>query len=128
MKIVNIDDYSFSMNDIKRRETHMLIEHNDIAIDLWKIVAHHGYEHQKHKAIEEFSELNEALSRDLNHQGNRANIVEEMADAHIILAQLALIYGNNNEVCDAIRMKLARTLDRIEAEKMEAFGDKEGRT
>ena len=53
---------------------------------------------------------------------------EEMADAHIMLAQLALIYGNNGEVCDAIRMKLARTLDRIEAEKMEAFGEREGRT
>ena len=96
----------------------MLIEHNDLVVDLWQIIAHHGYAHQKHKAIEEFSELTEALSRDLNGNGDRANIAEEMADAYIMLAQLELIFGNHPDVVQFIREKMARTLERVEAERM----------
>lgn len=95
----------------------MLIEHNEIAVDLWQIIAHHGYAHQKHKAIEEFSELSEALARDLQGQGDRANLAEEMADCYIMLAQLELIYGNHHDVAACVRDKLARTLDRVEAER-----------
>ena len=95
----------------------MLIEHNEVAVDLWQIIAHHGYSHQKHKAIEEFSELNEALSRDLNGQGDRANIAEEMADCYIMLAQLELIYGNHLEVVAILREKLDRTIRRVEEER-----------
>ena len=95
----------------------MLIEHNEVAVDLWQIIAHHGYSHQKHKAIEEFSELTEALSRNLNGASNRDNVTEEMADAYIMLAQLELIFGNHIEVVDVIREKLARTLERVERER-----------
>lgn len=95
----------------------MLIEHNEIAVDLWQIIAHHGYAHQKHKAVEEFSELNEALARDLNGQGDRANITEEMADCYIMLAQLELIYGNHADLATMLREKLARTVKRIKAER-----------
>lgn len=101
----------------------MLIEHNDVAVDLWQIIAHHGYSHQKHKAIEEFSELTEALSRDLNGQGDRMNIAEEMADSYIMLAQLELIYGNHDRVVEFIREKMARTLERVEAERQGMTGD-----
>ena len=95
----------------------MLIESNEIAVDLWQIIAHHGYAHQKHKAIEEASELIEALTRDLNGQGDRRNIAEEMADCYIMLAQLELIYGNHGDVVQFVRDKLARTLERVEAER-----------
>lgn len=95
----------------------MLIESNEIAVDLWQIIAHHGYAHQKHKAIEEASELIEALTRDLNGQGDRRNIAEEMADCYIMLAQLKLIYGNHGDVVQFVRDKLARTLERVEAER-----------
>jgi len=95
----------------------MLIESNEIAVDLWQIIAHHGYAHQKHKAIEEFSELTEALARDLNGQGGRKNVTEEMADCYIMLAQLELIYGNHTDVAAFVREKLARTLKRVEAER-----------
>lgn len=95
----------------------MLIEHNAVAVDLWQIIAHYGYTHQKHKAVEEFAELTEALARDLQGQGDRDNIAEEMADCYIVLAQLELIYGNHGEVVQAIREKLGRTLERVEAEK-----------
>lgn len=95
----------------------MLIESNEIAVDLWQIIAHHGYAHQKHKAIEEASELIEALTRDLNGQGDRRNIAEEMADCYIMLAQLELIYGNHGDVVQFVRDKLARTLERVETER-----------
>ena len=95
----------------------MLIESNEIAIDLWQIIAHHGYDNQKHKAIEEFSELTEQLARDLNGQGDRAHIAEEMADSYIMLAQLELIYGNHTDVVEFVREKLQRTLIRINAER-----------
>ena len=103
----------------------MLIEHNEVAVDLWQIIAHHGYSHQKHKAIEEFSELTEALSRDLNGDRDRKNIAEEMADCYIMLAQMELIYGNHDSVVDAIRMKMARTLQRVEDERLGNAGKEE---
>ena len=84
---------------------------------LWRIIVHHGYAHQKHKAIEEASEMIEALTRDLNGQGDRRNIAEEMADCYIMLAQLELIYGNHGDVVQFVRDKLARTLERVEAER-----------
>lgn len=90
---------------------------NQTAVDLWQIIAHYGYAHQKHKAIEEFSELTEALSRDLNGDGDRANIAEEMADCYILLSQLMLIYGNRPDVLAAMAAKLDRTLKQVAAER-----------
>lgn len=101
----------------------MLIEHNAVAVDLWQIIAHYGYANQKHKAIEELAELTEALSRDLQGQGDRGNIAEEMADAYITLAQLELIYGNHDDLVQNIRVKLARTLERVERERTGEGGD-----
>ena len=103
----------------------MLIEHNEVAVDLWQIIAHYGYTHQKHKAMEELSELNEALARDLQGDGDRDNIAEEMADCYITLAQLELIYGNHCEVVDQIREKMGRTLEKTEADRK---GSREART
>lgn len=103
----------------------MLIESNEIALDLWQIIAHYGYAHQKHKAIEELSELTEALSRDLNGQGDRANIAEEMGDCYLILAQLELIYGNHADVVADVRAKLERTLALVEAEKRGDTGERD---
>lgn len=94
-----------------------LTDDNKICIDLWKIIAHYGYSHQKEKAVEELGELQQALARDLQGEANRANIAEEMADVYIMLAQLQLIYGNVPDIANAVRLKLARTLDRVEAER-----------
>lgn len=93
-----------------------LVTNNDIAVDLWKIIAHHGYPNQKGKAIEELNELSEAIARDLQGHGDRDNITEEMADVYVMLAQLQLIYGNHDGVARCVRDKLARTLDAIDAE------------
>lgn len=101
----------------------MLIEHNDFVVDLWQIIAHYGYGHQKHKAMEEFAELSEALARDMNGEGDRANIAEEMADCYIMLAQLELIFGNHDDVVAVIREKMGRTLERVEAERRNPSAD-----
>ena len=93
------------------------IDDNAYALALWKIIAHHGYENQKEKAIEELNELGQAIARDLQGRGSRDNIAEEMADAHIMINQLMLIYGNLDEVRWWINQKLARTLERIEEER-----------
>ena len=103
----------------------MLIEHNEITADLWKILTYNGYDHQKIKAIEELSELAEELARDLNRQGNREKITEEMADVYLMLTQLELIYGNHDGIVPAIREKVDRTLHRIEEEKRGIFKKRE---
>ena len=88
---------------------------------LWRIIAHYGgYAHQKEKAIEELSELQQALARDLQGEGDRANIVEEIADALVMIAQLVLIYGIHRDVERVADAKVNRTLERIEKEQREA--------
>ena len=83
--------------------------------NLWRIIAHFGgYAHQKEKAIEELSELQQALARDLQGEGDRANIVEEIADT------LVMIYGIHREVEHVADEKVNRTLERIEREQREA--------
>ena len=86
--------------------------------NLWRIIAHYGgYVHQKEKAIEELSELQQALARDLQGEGDRANIIEEIADALVMIAQLVLIYGIHRDVERVADEKLLRTLARIEKEQ-----------
>lgn len=94
-----------------------LILDNEIAVDLWQIIAHYGYKHQKAKTIEELSELEKELVRDINGQGDREHIAEEMADVYIMLAQLMLIYGNRPEVARVVGEKIGRTLERVELER-----------
>ena len=94
------------------------VNENETCVALWKIIAHFGgYGHQKEKAIEELGELSRALARDLQGEGDRANIAEEMADVYIMLAQLELIYGNYRDVVKATHEKLDRTMARIAAEQ-----------
>lgn len=62
------------------------------------------------KACEEFSELTCALTRFLNGQDSRENVIEEMADAFIMLNQLELIFDD----CTGIEIaKLERLEQRI---------------
>lgn len=97
------------------------IFNNANCANLWRIIAHFGgYAHQKEKAIEELSELQQALARDLQGEGDRANIIEEIADALVMIAQLVLIYGIHREVERVADEKVNRTLERIEKEQKEA--------
>ena len=91
---------------------------------LWRIIAHYGgYAHQKEKAIEELSELQQAIARDLQGEGDRANITEEIADVLVTVAQLVLIYGIAYDVQRVADEKVNRTLARIEKEQKGVPGE-----
>ncbi len=100
----------------------MSIDDNRTALDLWQIIAHFGYAHQKEKAIEELNELGQALARDLQGHGSRDNVAEEMADVYIMLGQLELIYGNRDAVAWNITEKIDRTIERVESERTGVTG------
>lgn len=97
------------------------LQNNANCANLWRIIAHFGgYAHQKEKAIEELSELEQALARDLQGEGDRANITEEIADVLVTVAQLVLIYSIAPDVQRVADEKVNRTLKRIEKEQREA--------
>lgn len=78
-------------------------------------IAHYGQEHQIDKAIEEFAELTQALIK--HRQGNTAktanNVLEELADASIMIDQLTIIYSK--KAVDAVRQeKIDRLKSRLE--------------
>lgn len=66
-------------------------------------------------AVEEMAELTQALSKDMRGQGNLRNIVEEIIDVEIMMAQLKIIYEINDE---AFRNK--------KMEKLKEIGEKIG--
>ncbi len=74
----------------------MSIDDNKTAIDLWQIIANHGYANQKEKTIEELGELSRALCRYLSEDRPRpatvVNVCEETADVTIMLEQLRMIF------------------------------------
>ena len=81
---------------------------------LLEIIAFYGYEKQKLKAIEEMSELTKAICKD-----DRENIIEELADVKIMIAQLMLIYNIDvEEVLKVMDSKVERTMNRIERQKL----------
>lgn len=97
---------------------HIDLTDNANCAALWQIIAHFGgYAHQKQKTIEELAELEQALARDLQGEGDRANIAEEIADVVIMLGQMILIYGLHAEVPEIAQRKLQRTLERIDREQ-----------
>lgn len=67
-------------------------------------------------AMEEMSELIQALSKDIRGKGSRNNISEEIADVEIMLAQLKIIYRNDNDVDDWRADKLSLLQKRIDKE------------
>ena len=81
---------------------------------LLEIIAFYGYEKQKLKAIEEMSELTKAICKD-----DRENIIKELADVKIMIAQLMLIYNIDvEEVFKVMDSKVERTMNRIERQKL----------
>ena len=81
-----------------------------------QIISYYGEQDQKTKAIEELCELATELTRDLIGNGNRENIIEEVADCYNMLDQLVIIYGIEQAVQDVRTQKIQRTLERIDSE------------
>lgn len=79
-----------------------------------KAVIKFGKTPQLIMAMEEMSELIQALSKDIRGKHNENNISEEIADVEIMLAQLKIIYQNDAEVKKWKTDKLFRLQARIE--------------
>lgn len=84
-------------------------------------VRHYGGSHQIDVAIEELAELVQALvkakryAEDKDFERFRANVIEEIADVEIMLAQLRIIFDiGENEIKDVKEFKLCRLVQRMD--------------
>lgn len=87
-----------------------------------KVLNYYGLKHQKAKAIEELGELIVALQKDLlaGKDGLSKEVIEEMADVHVMLLQLELYNEYEaeyfDEVYEMMRYKLEEQEERIKRE------------
>lgn len=84
-----------------------------------RILRHYGLRHQKAKTIEELAELIVALQKDIlsGNEGLSKEVIEEIADVHIMLTQLLNDEGDKTQVSFIVDRKLKRQIKRIEKEK-----------
>jgi NTP pyrophosphatase (non-canonical NTP hydrolase) len=80
---------------------------------LCRIIEAYGAGVQKDIAIEECSELIQAICKHKRGLGNLENIVDEIADVEIMLNQLKIIFDCFGEVEERIDFKIKRQLERI---------------
>ena len=78
-----------------------------------KVIEHFGAEAQKVKALEELSELQVELVRDLNGSGNIDAIIEETADVMNMMEQICIIYDIEDLVEQMKTIKMNRVLEKI---------------
>lgn len=72
---------------------------------------------QKVKALEELSELQVELVRDLNGSGNIDAIIEETADVMNMMEQICIIYGIGDLVEQMKGIKMNRVMEKIRPKK-----------
>ena len=88
--------------------------------DLRAILSHYGREPQKAKLCEELNELIEAAEDDKHYETpqTRAHFIEELADVSIMVTQMILALGLDEQVefYKTIDFKIRRQLRRIKAE------------
>ncbi len=84
------------------------------------LAAHYSKKEQYEKAIEEVTELEDELYRGSNPLGDQDmvyltdNTWSECADVIIMIAQLAIQHGKEDEIKSQMEYKLDRQLNRIE--------------
>lgn len=96
------------------------------------IANHYGFESQSRQLMEECGELTQAVNKmwratkALSHDPKQAmtvieaenNLVEEIADVSIVIAQIQQILGiSHDRVADQAEIKLDRELERIKKEQ-----------
>ena len=81
-------------------------------------INHYGARAQKIKAIEELSELQQVIAKDLNGDFDRYNLIEEFADVCYMLYQISVMHNiTADEVANSIRFKADRLYERIKEMK-----------
>ena len=78
---------------------------------LKKAIETYGKDLQLTVAVEEFSELIKEICKNKRGRDNLENIIEEMADCQIMLAQIQIIFDINAE---EISNKVIEKLERLE--------------
>ena len=79
-------------------------------------IVKYGAEHQLNKFDEELGEFLAELGRMRNGEGNPEAFADELADLSIMLEQLRLIFGVNDEVWNHTDYKIERLRRRIQGE------------
>lgn len=78
-----------------------------------RIIEYYGSENQKLKALEELSELQAEILKEIN-KGTTSGLPGEIADVYIMLKQLMLIYEIDPGILnDMIEIKIKRQLQRM---------------
>ena len=81
------------------------------------VIEFFGADAQKVKALEELSELQVELVRDLNGSGNIDAIIEETADVMNMMEQICIIYDIGDLVEQMKAIKMNRVMERIRSKK-----------
>lgn len=81
------------------------------------IANYYGKDNQVLIAIEEMSELTKELCKYFRRFDRDKEIIEEIADAEIMLEQLKCLFDIHTQVSDKIDYKLERQIRRIEQER-----------
>ena len=82
-----------------------------------EVIEKYGHQTQSMVAMEELAELSVEVSKAVRGADNRTSLIEEIADAKIMITQLELMNViESDEVDEAISRKMARPRDRLEAE------------
>ena len=79
-----------------------------------RIAKHYGFHHQVIKTVEECGEFIVALSKLTNGEGNRADVLEEMADVLVMLEQMQYFLNIDSALLHKImETKVHRQLERM---------------
>lgn len=84
---------------------------------LKQAIVKYGKDAQVKMAIEEMSELTQALCKDFRGKGNAENIAEEIADVEIMIQQLKIIFNNRNDVNRFYELKIKRLKNNLRRSK-----------
>ena len=75
--------------------------------------------------VEELSELQKEVTKQLRNEGKMENLVEEMADVYIVMEYLKLIFAINDEdIKTEIAFKIDRLMSRLGEENEQQKGEK----
>lgn len=88
-----------------------------------EIISYYGHESQKMMLLEEMSELQKEICKDMRYDPDLEAITEEVGDVLIMLEQIQMMYHiTETKLHEITNRKLHRQLRRMEHEKME-FSD-----
>ena len=75
--------------------------------------------------VEELSELQKEVTKQLRNEGKMENLVEEMADVYIVMEYLKMIFAiTDDDINKEVEKKLNRLENRLNSENEQQKGEK----